>query len=141
MRATAPAEVYLEILGQAGFGDFDDFAKHLAVGTPVPGSMGEALRAYASKQDQELPNDEDPFDLYSLPSVGDGDFPPSPQLLMHDLLPNDVVVLGEIRETTFNGTFVEFSPDRADEILGLLKRMGYTCVNDQPLIEAQPFQD
>jgi hypothetical protein len=137
LRRVASAEIYAEILGQAGYGDLDEFLSHLDVGKPVPGARTEALRKYVEKNGDPLPVDDDPFDAdRDLGSYADGDFPPAPQLLMMEYLPSDVVEkFGNVYETNFNGTFVDFAKDQLPGVLAALKKNGFSCTEDQELIE------
>jgi hypothetical protein len=137
LRRNASAEVYSEILGQAGYGDLDEFLSHLDVGTPVPGARTEALRKYAENHGEPLPEDDDPFDAdRALGSYADGDFPPAPQLLMMEYLPDDVIEeFGNVYNTNFNGTFVDFDKDQITEIIAALEKDGFNCTEDQTLID------
>jgi hypothetical protein len=137
LRRDASAEIYAEILGQAGYGDLDEFLSSLDVGKPVPGARAEALRKYAEKHGDPLPEEDDSFDAdRDLGSYADGDFPPAPQLLMLEYLPSDVVEkFGNVYETNFNGTFVDFGKDQLPEILAALKKSGFSCNEDQALID------
>ena len=104
---------------------------------PVPGAREDALRAYAEKAGKRLPPDDRPFDAdHNIPAYSDGDFPPAAQLLMLEYLPTDVVEkFGNVSETAFNGTFVDFPSDQRDEIIAALDREGYHCTQDQALID------
>jgi hypothetical protein len=71
-----------------------------------------------------------------LGSYADGDFPPAPQLLMMEYLPSDVVEkFGNVYETNFNGTFVDFQKDQVTEIVAALEKDGFRCAEDQTLID------
>lgn len=140
LRRIARPEVYAEIVAYAGYGDLDDFMAHLDTGTPVPGARNTALRQFLEIQNDPLPDDDEPFDGYSIPACADGDFPPSPKLLMMDYLPRDVIDrYGDVYETNFNGTFVELPADKLAEILSDLRASGYTCTEDQTLIDSTNF--
>jgi hypothetical protein len=137
LRRDASAEIYAEVLGQAGYGDLEEFLSSLDVGNPIPGARTEALRTYAEKQGDPLPQDDDAFDPdRDLSSYADGDFPPAPQLLMMEYLPNDVVEkFGNVYDTNFNGTFVDFDKDQQTEIVAALEKRGFSCSEGQTLID------
>ena len=137
LRQNSTVEIYKEIMGQAGYGTLDDFLSKLDVGMPVPGARAEALRAYAEKAGEPLPSDDEPFDPeQDIGSYADGDFPPAPQLLMLEYLPKAVIEkFGNVYDTNFNGTFVDFESDKRDEIVAVLERDGYNCAEDQALID------
>ena len=136
LRGTASAEIYAEILGQAGYGSLDEYMARFDVGRPVPGAEAEGLRQFAAKQGEPIPADDEPFDADSdIGGYGDGDFPPAPQLSMLEVLPRDVIEkFGNVYETIFNGTFVQFPAADVDEITAALERDGYRCTFDQALI-------
>jgi hypothetical protein len=130
-------EAVLEVLGLAGYGDFEEYAGHLGLGTTVPGALDEGLRSFAATSEADLPDDDDPFGLESdIPASADGDFPPDHHLPMHELLPPQTVELGEEYETNFNGTFVSFDASQVGQIVQLLTNLGCLCTQDQELIEA-----
>jgi hypothetical protein len=137
LRRDASVEIYAEVLGQAGYGDLEEFLSSLDVGKPVPGARTEVLRTYAEKQGDPLPQDDDAFDPdRDLSSYADGDFPPAPQLLMMEYLPNDVIEkFGNVYDTNFNGTFVDFDKDQQTEIVSALEKRGFSCSEDQTLID------
>jgi hypothetical protein len=55
---------------------------------------------------------------------------------MLEYLPRDVVEkFGNVYETVFNGTFVDFPSDQRDEIVTALQREGYHCIQDQAVID------
>jgi hypothetical protein len=50
-------------------------------------------------------------------------------------LPREVIEqFGHVYETVFNGTYVDFPSGQRDEILAMLERRGYHCIEDQTLI-------
>jgi hypothetical protein len=137
LRYNSTTEIYKEVLDQAGYGALDDFLSKLDVGMPVAGARVEALRVYAERAGEPLPSDDTPFDPgRDIGSYGDCDFPPAPQLLMLEHMPKDIVErFGNVYETIFNGTFVDFASDQRDEIVAELERIGYDCIEDQALID------
>lgn len=137
LRENADAGIYAEILGQAGYGSLDEYLSELDVGRPVPGARAMALRAYAEKAGEPLPPDDEAFDPDRvIGSYADGDFPPAPQRLMLEYLPRDVVErFGDLSETIFNGTFVEFAAEERDAIVAALEHDDYTWSDDQGLID------
>lgn len=104
---------------------------------PVPGAQAEGPRVHAEKAGGPLPPEDEPFDPgHDIGSYADSDFPPAPQLLMMEYLPKDVVEnVGNVYETNFNGTFVDFAAHRRDEIVTVLQRDGCDCTQDQVLID------
>ena len=137
LRENADAGIYAEILGQAGYGSLDEFLSQLDVGQPVPGARAMALRAYAEKAGEPLPPDRQAFDPdHDIGSYADGDFPPAAQRLMLEFLPRDVVEkFGDLSETIFNGTFVEFAVEKRDAIIAALEHDGYRWSEHQDLID------
>lgn len=136
LRSSVTSEVYLEILGQAGWGELDEYLKSLQVGHPVPGSEQAARAAYAAHANAPIPGDDDLFDAESIGSYADGDFPPSHQLLMTDLLPPEIRdTYGEVYETIYNGTFTRIEATSADEVIAALERLGLRCELDPDLVD------
>jgi hypothetical protein len=107
------------------------------VGRPVPGASAMALRDFAAKQGEPIPDDDEPFDPErDVGGYGDGDFPPAPQLLMLECLPRDVVErFGDVYDTVFNGRFVDFPATERDAVIDALEDHGYRCTDDQELID------
>jgi len=134
LRATVTPEVYREVLGLAGYGDFADYTEHLAVtGTaPLPGVVDEAARQFAEVPD-EPPGDEEPFEATDdLPACADGDWPPSPMYLMNEELPAEVLrEFAETYSTNFNGDFSTIPWDRAQAALARLTGLGFQLREDQ----------
>lgn len=137
LRESTSSETYAEVLGQAGYGSAEEFLAKLEVGRPVSGAREEALRVFMEKQGEDLPSDNTPFRPDDIPSYADGDFPPSPQLLMMDHVPVDVIEqYGRLNDTNFNGTFLHLEPSDRAPIISVLEADGYKCVPDQDLVES-----
>jgi hypothetical protein len=128
-------DLYEECLGLAGYTDLEAYSTFLEVGTPMPGVYEEAARQYDEVGD-EPPGDTDPFDATALGAFNDGDWPPSSNLVMTDVVPPSVVeAFGESYETVLNGRYTELRGDRTAEVVAALEALGFRCVEDQPLID------
>ena len=127
---------YAEACELCGFSTFEEYAKYLNVGRPVPGAEEKAREDY-EQSGEEPPTDDTPFDVSTVPAYADGDWPPSYRLLMCENMPRDVTEKcgGNMYETVFNGTFMEFPSDAADCLLEALRDLGHTCIEDHELIE------
>jgi hypothetical protein len=121
-------EVYREVLDLAGYGDFAAYTEHLAItGTaPLPGGADEAARQFDEVPDAP-PGDDEPFDAANdLPACADGDWPPSPEYLMNQELPDEVLdEFADTYTTNFNGDFSTIPAERADQVLAQLAQLGY----------------
>ena len=133
LRATVTPEVYREVLGLAGYGDFADYTEHLAItGTaPLPGVVDEAARQFAEVPD-DPPGDDEPFEATDdLPACADGDWPPSPMYLMNQELPGEVLKeFAETYSTNFNGDFSTIPSEQADNALARLTELGFPLRED-----------
>ena len=133
VKALGPA-VYQEVLGIAGYGEFADFIANFAVTGQTPGLAPgpDAIADWMSKQEAEVPSDEQGFDAYNdIPMVADGDWPPHIRLLMADNLPAEV--LGEFAQwtyTSFNGDFARIPLDHKEEVFAKLKQSGHAYRED-----------
>ena len=136
LRENSSADIYGEVLGQAGYGSLDEFISRMDIGMPIPGARANAFRAFVERIGKPLPPDDEPFSAeHDIGSYVDGDFPPAPGLLMLGYLPREVIEqFGHVYETVFNGTYVDFPSGQRDEILAMLERRGYHCIEDQTLI-------
>lgn len=96
----------------------------------------EVLRAYWDlPAGDRLPLDEDPFEIYSIDGVADGDWPDWPEQLMLGWIPRDVLdEYGHCESSVLNGPFAVLDASREDEIVAALNRRGYVCVRDDELI-------
>lgn len=84
----------------------------------------EIIRRYREVDDDER---------FELDGGGDWPFPRQEQL---DFLPNDVVALGELQSTVFNGDMLEFSYSKEQEIVSRLRAHGFKVVKNNRLVRA-----
>ena len=134
LRREAPPDVYAEILGLAGYGDFAEYAAHLLIGNPVPGALEDAVASF--DPDARPPDDDDVFDASSqIGAFGDGDYPPDPRYLMNLEIPADLIEEhGETYETIFNGVYARFPAEAAEAIVPAMEARGHTCTRDDILV-------
>ena len=128
------SDVYLEVLGMSGYGEFADFIANFAVTGQAPGIAPgpKAIAEWAAKQDEEFPADDQYFEAYNdIPMVADGDWPPDIHLLIGETLPEDVVNEFALwTYTTFNGDFARIPLKHKKAVLAKLDQMGHTCRED-----------
>jgi hypothetical protein len=138
VRASATEDEYTEILERAGYGSFEGFVQHLSTGRPIPGSLGEAKDSFDDVDWETLPTDDQPFAPFDdIPSVADGDFPPSVHFLMNQLLPSEIVEkYGERYETILNGTFARFAPEVARDLVKDMRDRGFDLEENTQLLTA-----
>jgi len=129
------SDVYLEVLGMSGYGEFADFIANFAVTGQAPGIAPgpEAIAEWTAKQDEEFPTDDQYFEAYNdIPMVADGDWPPDIHLLIGETLPE--AVLNEFAlwtYTTFNGDFARIPLKHKEAVLTKLVQMGHTHREDK----------
>lgn len=91
LAAGAPADIVLEILDFAGYGDLaDDLYPHVEVGKPLR-ALGQVVRFWEQRSGRCAPHPAAPFDAASLDPVLGGVFPPDPWILMTEVLPPRVL--------------------------------------------------
>ena len=127
-------ELYDDLLGRCGYGTLDDYLQHLAIGRPVPGAVEYGTEAFDELAHSGLPDDDEPFDELHISGYQDGDFPPAPDYLQDQLLPDDLAdEWGHKMETIFNGTYLKLPPESQQPIVSAMEKLGYTCVEDPGL--------
>ncbi|SRR5579875_65316 len=96
----------------------------------------EAAQAYRELPvGDRLPLDDDPFEMYSIDGVADGDWPDWPEQLMLSWMPGEILdQYGKQESSVLNGPFAVLDEDHEDEIVAALRRRGYRCVRDDELI-------
>ena len=124
-------DVYLEVLGLAGYGDYDDFVAHFAITGEAPGitpsPVDEAEHATISAGD--LPDDGDAFSVYDLGACIDGDWPPSPCSLVFDSVPFELIKrFGTLWVTTFNGDYGLLKVEHRSAVFAELEALGHELV-------------
>jgi len=100
-----------------------------------PASIREIHERLDDGSDSFIPDDDEPFDWYSLPGVGDGDWPPWPQQLMLDWLPIRVRELGTVRSSALNGNFLEIEASKIDAVVAELERAGYRVIRNDDAVD------
>ena len=129
------SDVYQEVLGMSGYGEFADFIANFAITGQAPGIAPgpEAIAEWAAKQDEEFPTDDQDFEAYNdISMVADGDWPPDIHLLIGETLPE--AVLNEFAlwtYTTFNGDFARIPLKHKEAVLTKLVQMGHTHREDK----------
>jgi len=129
VKALGP-EIYEEVLGIAGYGDYADYIRGFDVAgvapllTPPP----EALAEYLRLSGEEPPADDDPFSAFdAMPMVADGDWPQSFHVLMAEELPPEIIErFATIQQTVFNGDFAHIELVHKDAVFEVLEQMGHT---------------
>lgn len=122
-------EIYTEVLGRAGYDDFDTYMAHFEItGTApslAPSPVDEA--EHALKNTAGAPADDAKFYAYDdLPACADGDWPPSAYRLVADSLPADLLArFGTTWETNFNGVFAVLEAERREELIAELTSRGF----------------
>ena len=76
--------------------------------------------------------DDDPV---AIPGYEDGDWP-FPQQEQIQLLPDDVIQLGDIGQTIYNGERLDFAAEREAEIVAKLEMHGFHVERDDKLVQA-----
>lgn len=83
----------------------------------------------------DLPADDEVFELNEVGSVVDGDWPPMVTTRAFDLLPDDLQTeYGNAVMTAVNGVFLEIPAEREGELVAELRARGYTVTRDDVLI-------
>lgn len=82
------------------------------------------------------PAPDDPFDAGEIPAYGDGDWPEWPASYQLEWLPDDALALGSRDVSVLNGDFVEFAPEREQEIVEVLSAHGHAVRRDDELVAA-----
>jgi len=132
-------EILEEVLGLAGYGDLEDYTRHLAITGAVPLPGVEVLAAADYDPDAWPPLPEDEFDPHSLPAVADGDWPPHIAWLVHEDLPAEIrEEFADSYETSFNGAYATIEPDKRDAVIAALEAAGFT-VSEDPTIGLLAF--
>jgi hypothetical protein len=86
LRTTAPADIFLEILDFAGFGDLaDELYPFVETGATVS-DLSQRVAAWETHNMRELPSGADPFRAHELDPVAGGVYPPDPWMLMSEVL-------------------------------------------------------
>ena len=129
------SDVYQEVLGMSGYGEFADFIANFAITGQAPGIEPgpEAIAEWAAKQGEEFPTDDQYFEAYNdISMVADGDWPPDIHLLIGETLPKEV--LDEFAlwtYTTFNGDFARIPLKHKEAVLAKLGQMGHDQREDK----------
>jgi hypothetical protein len=86
---------------------------------------------------EDGPADEEPFDIYQVGSVQDGNWPPMVTARGLGLLPMDLQVrFGEDADTVFNGDYLEIPLACEAELVTALRERGFEVRRDDELINA-----
>jgi hypothetical protein len=86
LRTTAPADIFLEILDFAGFGELaDELHPYVEDGESVH-DLSARVASWEIRNLVELPSGSDPFRGHELEPVVGGVYPPDPWMLMSEVL-------------------------------------------------------
>jgi len=81
-------------------------------------------------------HDEDPFDSEIIIAYTEGYWPTWPAQFMLTWMPEEVTsTMGEVFYSAINGEYLFINPFRLPEVIAALEAHGYTCIEDQQLIE------
>ena len=132
-------DIHREVLGLAGYGDYDDFVGHFEITGTAPGLAPSPVdeAEYALINAGDVPSDDDAFAAYDdLGACADGDWPPSIYRLVADSVPHELVTRHGTRwETNFNGIYAVFEPDRRTALFNELRALGHDLVETPWLSE------
>lgn len=82
------------------------------------------------------PAPSDPFDAGEIPAYCDGDWPEWPARYQLEWLPDDALALGSRDVSVLNGDFIEFAPEREEELIEVLGAHGHSIRRDDELVAA-----
>lgn len=82
------------------------------------------------------PAPDDAFDAGEIPAYGDGDWPEWPARHQLEWLPDDALALGSRDVSVLNGDFIEFAPEREQELVEILSAHGHAIRRDDELVAA-----
>lgn len=138
VKALGP-DIYYEVLGLAGHGEYADFIRGFDVAGEAPAlaPSPEALAEYLRLSDEGVPSDDEPFEAFNdIPAVADGDWPPNVHLLMAERLPSEVLErFATIRQTVFNGDFAHIPLADSPGVFGCLEELGHTHAQDDRILK------
>jgi hypothetical protein len=134
-------EVYHEVLGMAGYSEFEEYIAHLKIHGSVALPDAELIAREIFDKHQIPPSPEDPFDAERLPSVGDGDWPPHIAAMMASDLPDEVLdKWAYVYETSYNGTYAVIEAKNATAAKRELRQLGFK-VTEEPMVGAIPARN
>jgi hypothetical protein len=119
-RAKDLSKVHEAVRKAKTWGEFRRLVPHRIL-TELAGFIGD-----------QLPGADDALDV---PGYSDGDWP-FPAQNQLEWMPNDVLELGNIVETTLNGETIEFPESREHEIVRRLQSHGWTVRRDDRLVRS-----
>ena len=136
------AEVYSEVLGLAGYGDYDELVAHFKIQGVAPNlSPSPVVEAeHVLQALDDLPEDGDPFSAYKDPGAcADGDWPPSIYYLVAESVPSELLdIFGERWFTTFNGVYAILDSTKRDDIFNALTADGFVLNEDSRIGDLMP---
>lgn len=126
VKALGPA-VYQEMLGMAGYGEYEDYIRHFDIQGLIPLAPDDRTVAeHAVRSATGLPDDDEPFDGESLPAFEDGDWPPMVAALVAGSVPGDILSeYGYIWDTVFNGEMAAIPASQQDSVRQALLQQGF----------------
>jgi len=93
------------------------------------------LTEWCELEEPFQPDPEELFESDQIPGYADGDWPEWPAQEMLDWMPEELQQrYGTVKDSIFNGTFLEIKPEQKQAIVADLEALGYTCVEDDQTI-------
>ncbi len=126
--AAAYAGDHRSIFGLRTYGDARRFKPKGM--NPAPGLDEEEL------DEDDVPDDSDPYDATSTPEYENGDWPPSVATISLSCLPEDLSDVGQEKEQFPNSPILHIDPATEAELIKTLVRRGYTVRRDDDLISS-----
>jgi len=127
VRALGP-EVYREMLGMGGYGEYADYIRHFDIQGSVPVAPPPQARVeYDELAELGPPADDEPFEPQGFPAYEDGDWPPMVASLVANCVPGHILdAYGEVWSTVFNGDMAVIPASNKNAVLEALQEDGYT---------------
>jgi len=121
-------EVYRDMLGMAGYGEYEDYVRHFQIQGTVPLAPPPQARAeHAELAELGPPADDDPFEPQDFPAYQDGDWPPMVASLVASSVPGHILdEFGQAWDTIFNGEMAVIPASNKDAVLAALIEDGHS---------------
>jgi hypothetical protein len=124
LRTTAPADIFLEILDFAGFGELaDELYPFVEEGAAVV-DLSQRVAAWETHHMRALPSGADPFRAQDLDPVAGGVYPPDPWMLMSEVLNRSAFEWYERNWRASRNNGISDEPV-VSKLLAELERVGY----------------
>ncbi len=92
------------------------------------GEWEEYFQPHFEEHEEEIPDDDVPFEAADAPGHGDGDYPAWLAQEQLEWFPPELIKKygGDVAQTALNGAFLELPADKAEQIAEDLRAMGHT---------------